>query len=62
MYLSAQPFEKLGFISVPNEPTPKLAETIQHSLFSYFVVPHCPVRHAQRRHVVIQGQKKRQFP
>ena len=39
MYLSSQPFEKLGFISLPNEPTPKLAETIQHSLFSYLWSP-----------------------
>jgi hypothetical protein len=39
MYLSAQPFEKLGFISLPNEPTPKLAETIQHSFFSYLWSP-----------------------
>lgn len=39
MYLSAVPFEKLGFIKAPLEPTPRLAETIQHSLFSYLWSP-----------------------
>jgi ferredoxin len=39
MYITAVPFEKLGFIDVPNEPTPKLAETIQHTLFSYLWSP-----------------------
>ena len=39
MYLSGVPFEDLGFITVPDHPTPKLAETIQHSLFSYLWSP-----------------------
>jgi Fe-S-cluster-containing dehydrogenase component len=39
MYISGVPFEKLGFIQVPDQPTPKLAETIQHSLFSYLWSP-----------------------
>jgi hypothetical protein len=39
MYLSGIPFEKLGFIKVPDHPTPKLAETIQHTLFSYMWSP-----------------------
>ncbi|MFH1139939.1 MAG: hydrogenase 2 operon protein HybA [Pseudomonadota bacterium] len=39
MYLSGVPFEKLGFIKVPDQPTPRLAETIQHGLFSYLWSP-----------------------
>jgi Fe-S-cluster-containing dehydrogenase component len=39
MYLSSVPFEKLGFIKLPDQPTPKLAETIQHTLFSYMWSP-----------------------
>ena len=39
MYISGVPFEKLGFIDVPSEPTPRLAEKIQHSLFSYLWSP-----------------------
>jgi formate dehydrogenase beta subunit len=39
MYLSDQPFEDLGFIQVPEKPLPQLAETIQHSLFSYLWSP-----------------------
>ena len=39
MYISGIPFEKLGFIQVPDQPTPKLAETIQHTLFSYMWSP-----------------------
>ena len=39
MYISGVPFEKLGFISTPDHPTPKLAETIQHTLFSYLWSP-----------------------
>ncbi len=39
MYLSGVPFEKLGFIKLPEEPTPKLAETIQHTLFGYLWSP-----------------------
>jgi formate dehydrogenase iron-sulfur subunit len=39
MYVSGVPFEKMGFIHVPDQPTPKLAETIQHTLFSYLWSP-----------------------
>jgi hypothetical protein len=39
MYLSAQPFEKLGFNKLPEKPMPQLAESIQHSLFSYLWSP-----------------------
>jgi formate dehydrogenase beta subunit len=39
MYITAVPFEKLGFIDVPDKPTPRLAETIQHSLFAYLWSP-----------------------
>jgi formate dehydrogenase beta subunit len=39
MYLSGQPFEDLGFIDVPEKPMPQLAETIQHTLFSYLWSP-----------------------
>jgi Fe-S-cluster-containing dehydrogenase component len=39
MYISGEPFQKLGFIDVPMEPTPRLAEKIQHSLFSYLWSP-----------------------
>jgi formate dehydrogenase iron-sulfur subunit len=39
MYISGEPFQKLGFIDVPTDPTPRLAEKIQHSLFSYLWSP-----------------------
>jgi formate dehydrogenase beta subunit len=39
MYLSSQPFEKLGFNKLPEKPMPQLAETIQHSLFGYLWSP-----------------------
>ncbi|MFA6008962.1 MAG: hypothetical protein WC799_03185 [Desulfobacteraceae bacterium] len=39
MYISHVPFERLGFIHVPDKPTPKLSEKIQHSLFSYLWSP-----------------------
>ncbi len=39
LYITGQPFEKLGFVDVPNEPLPKRTETIQHSLFSYLWSP-----------------------
>ena len=39
MYLSGVPFEKVGFNSLPQTPMPRLAETIQHSLFSYLWSP-----------------------
>jgi Fe-S-cluster-containing dehydrogenase component len=39
LYLSAEPFEKLGFGKLPQRPLPQLAETIQHSLYSYLWSP-----------------------
>jgi Fe-S-cluster-containing dehydrogenase component len=39
LYLSAVPFAKLGFLTLPNKPLPKLTETLQHSLFSYLWSP-----------------------
>ena len=39
MYISGVPFEKIGFNSLPTTPMPRLAETIQHSLFSYLWSP-----------------------
>jgi hypothetical protein len=39
LYLSAEPFEKLGFGKLPQKPLPQLAETIQHSLYSYLWSP-----------------------
>jgi formate dehydrogenase beta subunit len=39
MYLSGSPFEKLGFNTLPETPMPRLAESIQHSLFSYLWSP-----------------------
>ena len=39
IYLSGVPFEKIGFNNLPDKPIPKLAETIQHSLFSYLWSP-----------------------
>ena len=39
MYISVVPFEKLGFNKLPEKPMPELAETIQHSLFSYMWSP-----------------------
>jgi len=39
IYIFGVPFDKLGFINVPDQPTPKLSETIQHTLFSYLWSP-----------------------
>ena len=39
MYLSGVPFEKLGFVDVPETPMPQLTESIQHSLFSHLWSP-----------------------
>ncbi len=39
LYLSSVPFEKLGFLKLPNRPLPKLSEMLQHSLFSYLWSP-----------------------
>jgi len=39
MYISRDPFEKLGFLSLPHYPIPHLPETIQHSIFAYMWAP-----------------------
>jgi formate dehydrogenase iron-sulfur subunit len=39
LYISGEPFEKLGFLDLPNTPMPHLAETIQHGIFSYLWAP-----------------------
>ncbi|MCA1785745.1 MAG: 4Fe-4S ferredoxin, partial [Desulfobacteraceae bacterium] len=39
MYLSAVPFEQVNLPILSETPSPKLSETIQHSLFSYLWSP-----------------------
>ena len=39
MYISGDPFEKLGFLSLPHYPMPHLTETIQHTIFAYMWAP-----------------------
>jgi len=39
LYISGEPFEKLGFLDLPTRPMPHLTETIQHGLFSYLWAP-----------------------
>ncbi|HRX86891.1 MAG TPA: 4Fe-4S dicluster domain-containing protein [Phycisphaerae bacterium] len=39
LYLSHIPFEKLGFLNVPDRAAPALTETIQHGVFKHFVPP-----------------------
>ena len=39
MYLSAVPFEEIGFLSVDSKAPPRLTETIQHGVFNHFVPP-----------------------
>jgi formate dehydrogenase iron-sulfur subunit len=39
MYISEDPFEKLGFLSLPKYPMPRLPEKIQHSIFAYMWAP-----------------------
>lgn len=39
MYISGQPFSRLGFAEVPNYPLPRRTESIQHRLFSYLWSP-----------------------
>ncbi len=39
MYISSEPFEKLGFLTLPDYPMPHLPETIQHSIFAYMWAP-----------------------
>ncbi len=39
LYITAVSFEKLNLPALPDKPSPKLSETIQHSLFSYLWSP-----------------------
>ena len=39
LYISAEPFEQLGFLALPVQPIPHLAETVQHGVFAYFWAP-----------------------
>lgn len=39
LYISGEPFERLGFLSLPSRPIPHLTETIQHGIFSYLWAP-----------------------
>ena len=39
LFLSAVPFEKLGFLDVGTDAPPRLAEAIQHGVFNHFVPP-----------------------
>jgi hypothetical protein len=39
LYISGEPFEKLGFLDLPVHPIPHLAETIQHGIFKYMWSP-----------------------
>ena len=39
LYISGVPFDRVGFINVPNQPLNQLAETVQSSLFSYLWSP-----------------------
>jgi len=39
LYISQEPFEKLGFLTLPSRPIPQTAEAIQHGIFKYFWAP-----------------------
>ena len=39
LYISREPFEKLGFLNLPEKSMPHLTETIQHGIFSYLWAP-----------------------
>ncbi len=39
LYISREPFEKLGFLTLPSRPVPQTAESIQHGIFKYFWAP-----------------------
>ena len=39
LYISGEPFEKLGFLDLPTRPMPHLTETLQHGLFKYMWSP-----------------------
>ncbi|ROQ89821.1 4Fe-4S dicluster domain-containing protein [Desulfosoma caldarium] len=39
LYISGEPFEKLGFLTLPHRPIPQTTESIQHGIFAYFWAP-----------------------
>ncbi len=39
LYISKEPFERLGFPTLPEKPMPHLTETIQHGVFAYLWAP-----------------------
>ncbi len=39
LYLSSEPFKRLGFQTLPSQPMPHLTETIQHGVFAYLWAP-----------------------
>lgn len=39
LYMSSEPFEKLGFLALPDRAPPRLTETIQHGIFKHFLPP-----------------------
>ncbi len=39
LYIAGQPFDRLGFLDVPDSPLPQRTESIQHALFSYLWSP-----------------------
>lgn len=39
LYISGEPFDQLGFLSLPVRPMPHLAETVQHGVFAYLWAP-----------------------
>lgn len=39
LYITREPFEKLGFLNLPTQPMPHLAETVQHGIFAYLWAP-----------------------
>jgi formate dehydrogenase iron-sulfur subunit len=39
LYLSAVPFEDLGFLNIDSAAPPRLAEAIQHGVFNHFIPP-----------------------
>ncbi|MCB2190115.1 MAG: 4Fe-4S dicluster domain-containing protein [Deltaproteobacteria bacterium] len=39
LYISREPFAKVGFLKLPEQPMPHLTETIQHGIFSYMWAP-----------------------
>ncbi|MFH1060081.1 MAG: 4Fe-4S dicluster domain-containing protein [Pseudomonadota bacterium] len=39
LYISSEPFTRLGFQKLPDQPMPQLTETIQHGVFAYLWAP-----------------------